>query len=52
MNLQRLKLSERRRAQKTACSMIPIILYFHCGIGTNIGKGLNVCQGLIVEGSH
>lgn len=49
MNLQSLKLSERRHAQKTAYSMIPIILYFHYGIGTNIGKGLNVCWGLIIE---
>ena len=52
MNLQRLKLSERRHTQKIAYSMIPIILYFHYGIGTNIGRGLNVCQGLIVEGSN
>ena len=52
MNLQSLKLNERRHAQKTAYSMIPIILYFHYGIGTNVGKGLNVCWGLIIEGSN
>lgn len=38
MNLQSLKLSESQ-AQKTAYSMILFILYFHCRIGTTIGRG-------------
>ena len=52
MNQQNLKLSERSQAQKTAYSVIQFILYFRYGIGTTIGRGLNVCQGLVVKGSH